>query len=387
MALRPETDSIPHGPGAALLVRRARIAAVFLVAGAGAVACALAVNACGVRAPDSHGDENLPNAKAGPFRVLRAGEAPPQDRTMPYALRRKGTRDPCALDIDGNPATPDVRLYVAASDRSYPHGPPVAILTFEAADGRSFDPRTEDATVLVPSEAWEEGRVGAPSVLRVGSQIWMYYDAAGGIGLARSDDGLHFTKVPVPVLTSDASVAWEEGATPSEPSVVQLDDGSFRMFYVAASSIGEARSFDGKRWERVAGGPAISPVAPPDFPTPDADSVYEPIDDVRVSGPFAVMGTSSLGRRILRVYYAGLNRIGLWSLGLAARYDGDGVLQRAYGPVLGNLYAPKGPSVLFFDDFTLLWFTAPEDRTKPDSAPAIGEGVAPATVSLQLPRF
>ncbi len=357
-----------------------------LVAVAGlALLASMLVASCGVKATDSHGDENLPNAHAGPFRVLRDGEMPSQDRMIPYAIRRYGTRDPSALDIDGDPATPDVRLFVAASDRNTPNGPSVSILAFDAPDGRSFNPRTEDATVLVPSESWEGGVVGAPSVLRVSGELWMYYAAAGGVGLARSQDGLQFTKVASPVLTADASVAWESGAVPSEPSVVQVDDGSFRMFYVAGNSIGEARSSDGERWERLPNGPAVAPVAAPDFPTPDADNVYEPIDDVRVGGPWAVVTTSSLGRRILRVYYAGQNRIGLWSLGMVARYGADGVLERAYDPVLGNLYAPKGPSVVFFRDFTLVWFTAPEDKTKPDSASAIAEGVAPATVSLVLP--
>lgn len=353
--------------------------------GALSVSASLLAGACGVNAPDSHGDENLPNAQAGPFRVLRDGEQPPQERAIPYAIRKYGTRDPSALDIDGNPATPDVRLYVAASDRNDPFGPSVSIVVFDAPDGRSFNPRTEDATALLPSEAWEGGVVGAPSVLRVSGEFWMYYDAVGGIGLARSQDGLRFTKALSPVLTADSSAAWESGAVPAEPSVVQVDDGSFRMFYVAGSSIGEARSSDGEHWERIPGGPAIAPVPAPDFPTPDADSVYEPVDDVRVAGPWAVMGTSSLGRRILRVYFAGQNRIGLWSLGMAARYGSDGLLERAYGPVLGNLYAPKGPTVLFLNGFTLAWFTAPEDKSKPASASAIAEGVAPATVSLALP--
>ena len=347
-------------------------------------ALSVAVSSCGVRAPDSGGDKNLPNAGAGPFRVLHTGEMPPKDRIIPYALRRKGTSDPCAVDADGDPATPNVRLYVAASPKDNPTAAPDSILLFSAADGRSFDPKTQDAIVLTPTESWEGGIVGAPSVLRAGSEFRLYYAAAGGIGAARSSDGVTFSKIPGPVLAPDVASSWEIGEMPGEPSVVQLDDGSFRMFYVAGQSIGEARSSDGWAWERIPGGPVLAPVAPPDFPTPDADTVYEPIDDQRVAGPHAMLATTSLGRRVLRLYYAGQNRIGLWSLGLAARYGFDGPLERAYSGVLGNAYAPKGPSVIAFEGFSLAYFTAPEDKSKPQSASAVAVGVAPATISLEL---
>lgn len=344
----------------------------------------MAVAGCGVKAPPSGGDENLPNAQAGPFRVLRDGEMPPKDRIIPFALRRRGTRNPSALDGDGLSETPDVMLYVAATESGNGEGDPVSILRFDAADGRSFPPLDPDATVLEASESWEGGIVDAPSVLRVGAEVWMYYGAAGGIGLATSADGLTFTKVAGPVFGPSGDSGWESGAVPSDPSVVRMDDGTFRMFYEAGVGIGEARSLDGTSWERVSNEPAIWPVPPPDFPAPEEDSVYEPFDDVTVGDPDAVLDTSTLGRRILRVYYAGSNRIGLWQLGMAARYVGESVLQRAYGPVLGNAYAPKGPSVVFFDAFTLVFFTAPSSSTDDASAPAIAEGVAPATLSLAL---
>jgi hypothetical protein len=202
--------------------------------------------------------------------------------------------------------------------------------------------------------------------------------------LAVSTDGESFTKRPEPVFGPSDQGAWEGGAVPSDPSVIVLDDGSFRMFYEAGRGIGEASSIDGVHWERVSSEPALWPVPPPDFPVPEEDSVYEPFDDVAVGGPHAVLDRSALGRRILRVYYAGSNRLGLWSLGMAARYEGEGRLQRAYSRVLGNDFSPKGPSVAFFRDFTLVYFTAPENERDAASAPAIAVGVAPATVSLIL---
>jgi len=334
--------------------------------------------ACGVKAPPSGGDDNLPNAKAGPFRVLREGEMPPQDRVFPFAIRRKGTSNPCALQDQAS-----VRLYVASSESLEPGAPPVKILRFDAADGRSFSPREPDAIVLEPSASWEGGVVDAPSVLRVGAEIWMFYAAMGGIGLAVSTDGTTFVKRADPVLGASAEATWEQGAVPSDPSVVMLGEGSFRMFYEAGVGIGEAVSEDGVHWRRIADAPALWPVPAPPGPLPEEDSVDEPFDDVSVADPHALVDTSALGRRILRVYYAGSNRLGGWSLGMAARYDGEIALQRAYGRVLGNDHDPRGPSVLRLHDVSMLYFTAPADRD-PESVSAIAIGVAPATVFLSL---
>lgn len=333
---------------------------------------------CGVNAPPSGGDDNLPNAKVGPFRVLREGEMPPQDRVFPFALRRKGTRNPSALQDGAH-----VKLYVASSESLDPEAPPIKILRFDAADGRSFHPREPDAVVLEPSESWEGGVVDAPSVLRVGSEIWMFYAAMGGIGLAVSADGTTFVKRVDPVLKVSADATWEQGNVPSDPSVVMLGEGSFCMFYEAGAGIGEAVSEDGVRWRRVAGAPALWPVPPPAGPAPEEDSVDEPFDDVSVADPHALVDTSSLGRGILRVYYAGSNRLGVWSLGMAARYDGETTLQRAHGRVLGSDHLPRGPAVLRLRDVAMLYFTAPADR-EPESASAIAIGVAPATASLSL---
>jgi hypothetical protein len=291
--------------------------------------------ACGVKAPPSGGDDNLPNAKAGPFRVLREGEMPPQDRVFPFAIRRKGTSNPCALQDQAS-----VRLYVASSESLEPGAPPVKILRFDAADGRSFPPREPDAIVLEPSASWEGGVVDAPSVLRVGAEIWMYYAAMGGIGMAVSNDGTTFVKRADPVVGVSDEATWEQGAVPSDPSVVMLGERSFRMFYEAGVGIGEAVSEDGVHWRRIADAPALWPVPAPPGPAPEEDSVDEPFDDVSVTDPHALVETSALGRRILRVYYAGSNRLGDWSLGMAARYEGETALQRAYGRVLGNDHDP-----------------------------------------------
>jgi hypothetical protein len=350
-------------------------------------ACAGAVAlACGTNAPDSGGDQNLPNAKAGPFRELRTGEMR-KGQIVPWAVRKKGVRDPSALDADANPATLGVVLYAAIGADSSADGEPTKILRYEASDGRAFelgDPAPKPETVLEATETWEGGVVGAPSALRVGAEVWLYYAGATGIGLATSPDGVTFTKRPGPVLGAAASPSWEAGFVPEDPSVVRLPDGSWRMFYAAAGSIGEAKSADGLTWARVSGAPVLSPVAAPSFPAPDADTVDEPPDDVAVTGPCAVTAVSALGRPIVRVYYAGHNRIGLWSLGLAARYGSDGVLQRATGPVLGNLMSPRGPAVLSFTDVLLVWYTASEDKGKPAGRRTIAMGVAPATASLAV---
>jgi len=92
--------------------------------------------------------------------------------------------------------------------------PTRAILRYEALDGRSFDRSAE--VVLTPADAWEGGVMGAPSVLSVGGEVFLYYAAAGGIGLARSQDGHAFTRVPGPVL-GPAMGGWEGSAVPASP--------------------------------------------------------------------------------------------------------------------------------------------------------------------------
>ena len=128
-----------------------------------------------------------PNAGAGPFRKLAAGELG-NLRSEPYALADDTVfaRDPSVVDADGDPATFEVHGYFAVTfapegEEASVDDAPNAIVRHGALDARSFD--RQRVVVLAPELAWEGGTVGAPMVLRRGAELWMYYAAAGGIGL------------------------------------------------------------------------------------------------------------------------------------------------------------------------------------------------------------
>ncbi|HZO16714.1 MAG TPA: hypothetical protein VFB62_25735, partial [Polyangiaceae bacterium] len=134
---------------------------------------------CGTLADRGGGETSLPNAQAGPFREIRQSELG-NARVAPLALRddEEFARDLSVVDVDGDAATLEAWGYAAHT--LLPEGeepdttaPPDAIFRYHALDGRSFA-RNEEL-VLEAREAWEGGTVGAPSALRVGDEVWLYY--------------------------------------------------------------------------------------------------------------------------------------------------------------------------------------------------------------------
>ena len=364
------------------LVERGGLRAVltFLMA---ASAAAFGPLACATLPEAGGGDKDLPNAGAGPFRALREGEVG-NARSAPRVLFDDDTfpRDPAVVDVDGDPATFDVLGYFAAApEGSAPSAPTTSIVRYGALDGRSFD-RSADV-VLDSTEAWEGGILGAPSALRFQGEIFLYYAAAGGIGVARSADGLAFTREAAPVLGPDAG-SWEQGAVPRSPGVALLWDGSLRMFYevpgqgTAGSRIGEARSEDGVLWTRVGEGPALEPAA--------GAGAEDAFDGASVRAPFPVAALSSTGEQILRVYYSGAGQSGRSAIGLAARFGPDGPLERALSPVFGagSSLGAREPWVLTLDTFSFLFVTQRTDTGEEDLA--VDAGVAPATAALPPPN-
>jgi hypothetical protein len=326
---------------------------------------------CATLGGGAGGGEALPNAHAGPFRDVRSDELG-ASRSTPYGLDDGDlrVRDPAIVDDDGDPTTPSViGFFSANAKKNAPKDePPDAILRYEAPDGRSFNRAAEP--VLVPDQIWEGDTVGAPAVLREGNELWVYYAAAGGIGLAKSSDGGHmFTKENSPVLNL-ATSGWDASTAPASPGVTRLPDGNFALFYTANGAIGEARSGDGKSWVRL--GQVLTPRG-----LGAGDEAY---DSARVGGPFPVVVGD-----VLRLYYGAENSAGVRVVGLAARTSDLDGFQRAVAPVYGTAKPldPGEPCVLVFDTFTLL-YAAERGGTSMISRekPAIAVGVAPATAEL-----
>ncbi|WP_437321499.1 hypothetical protein [Sorangium sp. So ce385] len=339
---------------------------------------------------------SLPNALAGPFREIDQEELG-NSRAAPHVMNddARFARDASVVDLDGDPSTLAAAGFFAATlgpDDAEPDplAPPNAIVRYEAADGRSFE--RSPVTVLAPELPWEGGTVAAPSALLLGGEIWLYYAAEGGIGVARSADGAAFAREPAPVLAPTApGDGWERGAVPGSPGVVRLPDGSLRMFYVVAgdggaSFVGEARSDDGLAWERVGDGPALAPAPLPAAGASAAED--EPFDSAAVFDPAPVLAVSATGRPILRVYYAGRDGAGRSAIGLAARSGHDGPLQRAAAPVFGasSALAPRAPWVAAYPGFSLLFVTQAAGTRDGEDHPAVAAGVAPADASLPPPE-
>jgi predicted GH43/DUF377 family glycosyl hydrolase len=132
---------------------------------------------------------------------------------------------------------------------------------------RGSDPhrwRTEPAPVLDrgPYMSWDERDVADPYVLRIDPYFYMYYlgqDRADPprqrIGLARSTDGIHWTKLRTnPVLELGETGAFDAGDL-GEPAV-WTSHGFYWMLYTGTDSaahrrLGLARSSDGVHWQKL----------------------------------------------------------------------------------------------------------------------------------------
>ena len=92
--------------------------------------------------------------------------------------------------------------------------------------------------------AWESKDVFNPAAIVREDKVWLLYRAedpvgkyagTSRIGLAVSEDGLHFSTYPEPVLFPDAdgfqSFEWEGGC--EDPRIVETEDGKYFLYYTA----------------------------------------------------------------------------------------------------------------------------------------------------------
>jgi len=120
---------------------------------------------------------------------------------------------------------------------------PWVIRHAESSDGTHW--RVAEEPVMIVDQAWEAHILVYPQVVKVddiylmwyGSYWWDDEDAVRwpttAIGFAVSSDGLEWHKYEQnPVLRPDADLAWESNFNTSQ-SVIQLADGSWRIWYAA----------------------------------------------------------------------------------------------------------------------------------------------------------
>jgi hypothetical protein len=355
----------------------------------------LVLAACGTIGPPAGEPAGLPSSGVGPFRPLEMGELTPE-ALVPYVFSNQTVdyREPYVIGTSTDPSSTEVWMYAVG----HVGGVDVIVRT-RADDARSFYGDIADngtgapptpPVVLQASESWEggaTGNLGGPSAVMVNGQLWLYYAAAGGIGLAQSSDGLSFTKVSGPVLAVDPSSTWET-TTPHAPSVAVFPDGSWHMMYGAGVSIGEATSADGMTWTRVDGNPIFQP-SPTVDPSTLPMGVLPPFDEGQVDDPMLAPQTTVDGRLQVRVLYTGYGTppgtTGRASaIGFAARYGDSGPLSSQPDPVYTVSLHENAPAFFEWNGGSLLYVSEDNGSSMPPF-PAIAAGYAPATSMLPAP--
>jgi len=256
--------------------------------------------ACGTLHGEGAGDRNLPAAALGPFRALDEAEVDQEPYVSPtrtvagravvvpladgtFALYR-GDEEGGARSIVRETSSDGIAFADPTPVLADATAPSVVVedgrfrLWYEA-DGAialaESDDRTTFApvgTVLEPGADWEGGRVGAPSVVPDADGGWLlYYEAAGGIGVASSPDGTRFIRASeVPVLAAQPPGEWDDRAVGSPAARVHVSSigrRTIQLFYVGVAAapagedptfgVGVAASFDGRAFERSTGGPVL----------------------------------------------------------------------------------------------------------------------------------
>jgi hypothetical protein len=322
------------------------------------------LTSCATLAETAGGDQNLPSAGGGPFRKLQGAEV---HGTAPYLLddATASYRQPTALPLGGT----EVALYFVMHDKTGGHD---VIARSHAVDGRSFYGATQDfghspKLVLASDQAWEAPDLSHPSVVATGGGVWLYYTSNGSVGLARSTDGLAFTKASGPVLDGGIDSA----------SVAQLPDGTFRMMFAQGGSIYEASSADGATWKREGADPVLAP-APP-------------FDTLAVVDPCLVPRVTAAGRLHIRVLYTGLSPDGDASvpastIGFAARYGEDSApLARSTTAAYAIGKHERSPALFEWDGGSFLYVDQDQSTLSASGYRAIAAGVSPPQITLPLP--
>jgi hypothetical protein len=350
------------------------------------LAFALAAPSCATTAAEGEGDRNLPTVGVGPFRKLGVDEVP---GIAPFVFddRTASFREPAVLrSDDGNGAI----LYVVAKVMDVD-----VIVRTRSDDARAFYGTTGDTgktapVVLSASLPWEGKLLSGPSALRVNGEIFLYYAAAGGVGVARSTDGLTFRKEGAAILSRDPKSKWEATELRA-PTVTILPDGRFRMFYASGVAIGEAESTDGVHFQRVDPDPSTSAIEPVLVPAPPAPAgsllpnEKPPFDTARVGDPCASVRITPADRLQVLVLYTGADETGATAIGFAARYGDSGPLVRQPAPVYSVSAKEAAPALLELEGGAYLYVQQDRRIDATLTYPAIAAAFAPGTVHLPMP--
>lgn len=267
--------------------------------------------ACGAAADEGGGDTDLPTRGAGPYGKLEPDPETPVEEPVILA-------DPDGIEEWRGPA---IRVEGGGRLSVYFAAALGARVELRLASGVTLaEGATDVTTVLTPEQSWEGERVDHPSLVEPGAghALGLFYEAGDGrIGYAGSDDGVSFERRPAPVLEADGLA---EGDRVGEPSAVWYG-GDLWLYYAApaAGAIFVVRFPGGDLGapERLDG----------DDRTPERDPVLGPnpfaeqFDVLAVGAPF-VRITALADRPVFDLWYRGLGEGGSQTVGFAGSLDG-----------------------------------------------------------------
>lgn len=128
-----------------------------------------------------------------------------------------------------------------------------------SADGRKWVREAKPILELGPRMSWDEISLGDPYLIEAGGTLYLFYlgeDRARRqrLGIARSSDGVNWTKLRGPVLELGGAGDFDENGL-GEPAVFAAD-GQWVMLYTGRDrkekrAMGYAVSKDGRHWEKL----------------------------------------------------------------------------------------------------------------------------------------
>ncbi|RYG37623.1 MAG: glycoside hydrolase, partial [Chitinophagaceae bacterium] len=128
-------------------------------------------------------------------------------------------------------------MYFATRDTSYKiQMQGVAATSLNSSFSRKEWQQVCDSSILKPGLSWEKKCIEAASCIQVGGFLYMFY--AGGynnepqqIGLAKSHDGIHWTRVKdTPYLSNGIKGSWNESES-GHPDILRGVDGKLHLFF------------------------------------------------------------------------------------------------------------------------------------------------------------
>lgn len=152
-----------------------------------------------------------------------------------------------AIDAEAVPHGDRLLLYYATRDPAMKvQMIGVAAAGLDSGFGRDAWTQLSDGPILKPELPWEKRCIEAPSVIRRGDTLLMFY--AGGynnepqqIGVAASKDGLAWTRLSTePLLANGVPGAWNSSES-GHPAIFGDEDGQTYLFY-------QGNNDKGKTW-------------------------------------------------------------------------------------------------------------------------------------------